>query len=157
MRGVDVGVGREAVRGRGRGRGSEGGRAGKGDGHGHPPGSSSRSRREEHGWVRRPGGRAWVGGMVVGGREGGGHAGRGDHVGDLPAVFPLDLGPEDGGDLVSAAGAGGEVGGGVQVFAGRVFQEADLLVVREALGDAHGVTSQDVTVRGGGEGGREGG
>lgn len=134
------------MRGRGRGRGRDGGRAGEGEG--HPAGT----RREEHGRVRRAGSRAWVGGVVVGGREGGRHASGGYHVGDLPAVFSIDLGPEDGGYFVPAAGAGGEVGGGVQVLAGGVLEEADLLVVREALGDTHGVALQDVAARVGGEG-----
>ena len=74
-----------------------------------------------------------MGRVVVGGREGGRHAGGGDHVRDVTAALPVDLCPEDGGHLVSTAGAGGEVGGRVQVLAGGVLEQTDLLVVRKAL------------------------
>jgi len=82
--------------------------------------------------------------VVRGGREGGGHAGGRDHIGYLAPVFPVDLSPKNGGDFISAAGAGGEVGGGVEVLPWGVFEEADFLVVGEALGDAHGVALEDV-------------
>lgn len=129
---------RQAVRGRGRAR--QGGRAVEGHGH-------TGMREDDGPWVWQAAGRRTVvrGVMGVGGgRIGGWHAGGGGYVRDVTAVLPVDLGPKDGGHLVAAASAGGEVGGCVEVFPGGILEQADLLVVRKALRNTHGVALENI-------------